>query len=225
MKKLLALIMAALLCCSVAFATEPDADTGYAPIHVSLWGNPASGYEWTCEYENNGVLEAPMQEYVEATENGGAFDFYFGVRSPGKAQIIFNYGISWGVRAPEQTVICTVHVDDEGKSVVRWTSMYSGDNTIMVRLPGNPTSGWDWYYEPDASGIVSLTGESYQPYEPGLEGAGGETTYLFHVEKPGETVLLFKHTSMWDPYATANETYCVALNINEAMEISMTIED
>jgi len=225
MKKLLALLLAALLACSVAFATEETEEVSpYRPIHISLWGNPASGYEWSCEFENNGVLEAPMSEYVEATENGGTYEYYFGVRGAGRAQIIFNYGISWGMSAPEQSIVCNVIVDEDGRAQVRWAAMYAGDNTIMVRLPGNPTTGWDWNYVNEPNGMVSLTSESYQAYDASLEGAGGEITYLFHVEKPGETVLVFNYANMWDPYAAADESYCVALNVNEEMEISMTIE-
>ena len=225
MKKWLALLIAALMLCGTALATEENASE-FDPIHISLWGNPSSGYEWTCEYENNGVFEAPMQEFVQQSEDGsGTYEFYFGILNPGKAQIIFNYGVSWGMTAPEQSVVCNVHVDEDGNAAVRWTSMYSGDNTIMVKLPCNPTSGWDWNYESDNSGVVTLTSESYSAYVPGLEGAGGEDTYLFHVEKPGTAVLLFRYANMWDPYAAAEETYCVSLTINEKMEISMTIDE
>ena len=64
----LALLML-LCCCAIAEETQFD------PAHVSLWGEPASGYEWTCEYEDNGVLAAPMQDYVPGAEGtpGGKY--------------------------------------------------------------------------------------------------------------------------------------------------------
>ena len=51
----LALLM---LLCVCAPAEEAQID----PVYISLWGEPASGYEWVCEYEDNGVLDAPIQE-------------------------------------------------------------------------------------------------------------------------------------------------------------------
>lgn len=199
----------------------------YEPIQISLWGEPASGYEWTCEYEDNGVLEEPMQEYVEGADGnaGGSFDFYFGVRAPGRVHLAFNYGASWGIVAPERSALCTAIVNEDGSSSLRWTECYTDDNLLEVILPSNPTTGWNWSYAGDSAGIVTLLREDYEPLYPDLEGAGGNTTYELHVDAPGQTLLLFNYSNMWDPLAAAEESYALKLEVTEDMEITMSIDE
>lgn len=220
MKRIILALLLCCLLCPAAFAAE------FQPIEVSLWCDSADGYEyeWSCEYSDNGVLSAPMEEYVEQ-ENGGYHNFYFGVEKSGEAQIIFNYGVNWDVAAPEKTIVCSVLVDENGKNSVRWAESYSDDHMLLIMLPSNPTTGWAWAYHQDSAGIVSLVSEAYEPTDPYLEGAGGVTTYQLKVEKPGETVLLFNHSNLWDPSAAADETYAVVVSANENMEISLSVDE
>ena len=223
MKKLAALILAGLcLIAGMALAEAP----AYEPLHFSLWADTAAGYEWTCEYDDNGVLAAPIEEYVDDGTGSGAWEYYFGVLESGKAEIFFNYGVNYGVTMPEQNIICTVLVDEQGQNTVRWAEVYSDDHMLVIKLPGNPTTGWTWSYqgESENTGMVTLLSETYEVDNPHLEGAGGNMTYLLHVDKAGETVLLFNHANMWDPTAAAQESYAVVVYANEDMEISISVE-
>lgn len=229
MKRILAVLLAlCLLPCCLAEETE---GSGYPPIHIALWGNPSSGYEWTCEYDDNGVLTAPMEEFVadEPQEGqlnaGGTYNYHFGVSSPGEAQILFNYGVTWGVDIPERSVICSVKVAEDGKNEIRWAETYSGDKMMLVILPTNPTTGWTWDYAGDSAGIVTLVDEQYDVTYQNLGGAGGNTSFTLQVNQPGETVLLFNYANMWDPQAAAEETYAITLFVSEDMELSMSIDE
>ena len=221
--KLAAALALLMLLCSCASAEE----TQFDPVHVSLWGEPASGYEWTCEYEDNGVLDAPMQEYVEGTDgaSGGSYDFYFGVRAPGRVHLMFNYGASWGIEPPVRSALCTVTVREDGTQDVCWAECFTDDRLVEVRLPSNPTTGWGWSYAGDSAGLLTLLREDYAPLYENLDGAGGNTTYELQVDAPGETLLIFDYTNMWDPFAAAEESYVLRLSISEDMAITMSVDD
>ena len=213
-------LLIAVLLLSAAFAEE-----GFEPLLFSLRGNLSRGYEWTCEYQANGVLSAPMEDFI--ADPGGAdgvFEYHFGVNQPGEAQIIFNYGPTLGISVPEQTVICSVNAGDGGETTVFWAQVYAGDNTIMFILPANPTTGMNWNYTGDDSGVVSFLGEEYTPEFEYLEGAGGWITYLFRAEKPGKTLLMFNYSDMWNPFAAAEHTYAAELIVGENMEISLAVD-
>ena len=203
-----------------------SAEEGFAPIHFSLRGNLSRGYEWTCEYQDNGVLAAPMEDFIADAEGGdGIFEYHFGVNEPGEAQIIFNYGPTLGIEAPAQTVICTVNVDQGGENRVCWAQVYADDKTIMFILPANPTSGMSWNYTGDDSGVVSFLDEEYQAEFADLEGAGGWTSYYFRAENPGKTLLMFNLSDMWDPFAAAEHTYTAEVIVGENMEISLAVDN
>lgn len=215
----LALLM--LICCASAEEAQ------FNPVYISLWGEPANGYEWTCEYEDNGVLAAPMQDYVEGGEGapGGNFEFYFGVLKPGRASLTFNYAATWSIEPPVRSALCTVTVHDDGTQDVRWAESFSDDRLVEVRLPTNPTTGWGWSYAGDSAGILTLLREEYAPLYEGLDGAGGNTTYELQVDAPGETLLIFDYTNMWDPFAAAEESYVLRLSVSEDMKITMSVDD
>lgn len=221
MKHILPVLILSLLC---GFAVAEEVQVDFQPVHVSLWTDTASGYEWICEYDDNGVLSAPMEEIIEEGEEGGHHNFYFGVNQPGTAEIIFNYGVNYDVTVPEKSIICTVNVDENGQNSARWAECYSDDHMLLIILPSNLTTGWGWAYQEDATGMTTLVSEEYVPTDDLLEGAGGTTTYQFKVEKPGTAVLMFNYSNLWEPDAAAEETYSVIVTANEEMEISMAVD-
>ena len=222
-KALIALLIALCTLPLCALAEQAEFD----PLQITLWGDNIEGYEWFCDYEDNGVLDSPMQEYVEGTDgaSGGSYDFYFGVRAPGRVHLMFNYGASWGIEPPVRSALCTVTVREDGTQDVCWAECFTDDRMVEVRLPSNPTTGWNWGYAGDSAGTVTMLREDYAPYFEDLEGAGGVTTYELQVDAPGETLLLFNYANMWDPFAAAEESYVLRLVVSEDMEISMSVDD
>jgi len=57
-------IAAALLCALLLLFSCASAEEGFAPLRFCLWGNLSRGYAWSCEYQRNGVLSDPMQDFV-----------------------------------------------------------------------------------------------------------------------------------------------------------------
>ena len=45
------------------------------------------------------------------------------------------------------------------------------------------------------------------------------------MDAPGETLLIFDYTNMWDPFAAAEESYVLRLSISEDMAITMSVDD
>lgn len=224
MKKYMHLAMALALCLLLGAACAEEVQPEFQPVHVSLWADTSASYEWTCEYDDNGVLAEPMEELVEENEDGGHHSFFFNVNKPGTAEIIFNYGLNYDVAVPEKSVICTVNVDENGKNEVRWAEVFSDDHMLMIILPSNPTTGWSWAYQEDMTGVTSFISEEYIPTDDMLEGAGGNITYQFKVEKPGTAVLMFNYSNLWEPDAAAEETYSVIVTANEEMEITLAVD-
>lgn len=220
-KRIIALVALIMLACA---ATAEQA-AGFEPLCFTLWADSAAGYEWTCEYEDNGVLAAPLQEIMEQGE-GSDYAFNFGVLSAGQAEIFFNYGLNWEVSVPERSIICNVDVDEGGNCSVKRAEVYPDDQMLVFTLPSKPTSGWSWVYqgESEDGGMVSLVSEDYTPIDTALEGAGGNTVYQMRVERPGETVLLFNYSNLWEPTAAAQQSYAVIVTANEDMEISISVE-
>ena len=218
MRRALALLLALLLLIGCAGAE------GFEPLQFSLRAEP--GMEWTCEYQANSVLSAPMRDFI-ADDGGeaGVFEYYFGVSGAGQARIVFNYGPDVGIAQPSQVIICTVTVDDSGESFVCWAQIYADDGSIKFVLPANPTTGMNWNFTGDDSGVVSFLGENYAASFADLAGAGGQATYLFRAQQPGQTLLMFNYSDMWNPYAAAEQTYAVRVTVGENLEISLDVEN
>ena len=220
-KALIALLLCACLLFPCAYA---EAAVEYEPLLFTLWADNSEGYEWSCDYEDNGVLQAPFVEYAD-TENGLGYQYSFGVQAPGRAQIVFNYGPNYALSMPERTLICSVCAEADGSLSVRRAERYSQDHIIVVTLPSNPTTGADWNYEEDPTGMVTLVSEEYFPLDEYLDGAGGNTEYTFRVEKSGDALLLFDYADMWNPDAEARETYALLVSANDDLEISMSVDE
>lgn len=211
--------------CASAEVKQSAENVEYAPISFSFWCESAAGYEWSCEYEEDGILEAPFEEMVEGEDGQAKCEFSFGVRKSGTTTLIFNYCLSYGMAPPEKTVICIVAVDEAGDVRVRWVERFSGDNMLLISLPSNPTSGYNWDYAGDTAGIVTLVSEEYSAYDPYLEGAGGTTRYNLRADVPGETILLFNYADMWDPAAAAEESFAVFVDVSQSGEISLSVDE
>lgn len=221
MKKIVSVLMAL----AFVFSGVCFAQSAFNPLQISLWAEE-SGYEWTCEYSDNGVLSEPICEYI-ADENGlgGEYDFHFGVLSSGKAGLVFNYGITWGIAAPTRTMVCSVLVDEAGNVQIRSAECFNDDGIITVRLPGNPSDGMNWNFEAPQESMITLLGEDYSPYADDLETAGGITEYEFSVSQSGSVMLMFNYTDMWNPYAAAEETFVLLVSADSDMHISLNLEE
>lgn len=218
MKRAICLALAAFLLMTGALSET----IAFAPLRFSFWGDPAQGYEWSCGYQENGVLSAPVENYVESSGGmGGDFTFQFEILSPGRAHIAFNYGPSDSLSVPSQTALCTVLAREDGTSDLFWARRYGDDHSVEITLPA-AAADLQWRYVSEENDMARLVS---QEFEEGADGSAGSARFLFSIEQPGATVLRFEYLNPWDPDAAAGQSYALDLTVNAEMEISMAVLD
>ena len=81
---------------------------------------------------------------------------------------------------------------------------------IMIQLPGNPTTGYDWQANVGSSGIVTPTGSTYKPSSSAL-GSGGTYTFTFAASSQGTTVVTLTYQRAWETGVAPLRTYTVTI--------------
>ncbi len=88
---------------------------------------------------------------------------------------------------------------------------------ITVRLPGNPTTGFEWVALPpdDAAVSVEASGQ-YVPDPVGANVVGGGGTYVFHykAERPGAAKIVLHYRRNWEKSPT--EIFHVLVRVSAA---------
>ena len=90
--------------------------------------------------------------------------------------------------------------DMDGQTV----KVKAGD-TFILKLWGNPTTGYSWNMEDNTDNIVSLNGDPEYKSDSLLTGSGGTYTYTFTAANAGTTTLKFNYLRTWEkdpPYKT-----------------------
>src|SRR5579872_1725064 len=82
-------------------------------------------------------------------------------------------------------------IADNGKSV----RLRAGD-TITVRLPENPSTGWRWQVETLDAALLVTVDTGYKVYGTGV-GGGGLRTLSFRGVSPGKGVLVLTERRPW----------------------------
>lgn len=84
---------------------------------------------------------------------------------------------------------------------------------LMVALPGNPTTGFQWEPREVPEFLALLEGVGYLAAgEPGLVGAGGTFYFRFSAEEPGEGQLSFAYRRPWEE-GPAAETFTITVSV------------
>ncbi len=68
---------------------------------------------------------------------------------------------------------------------------------IVVRLPANPTTGYDWKPVSVTAPVLTLIGLSYAAPR-GVVGAGGTDTFRFRATKTGQQRLQLNYARPWE---------------------------
>jgi len=98
--------------------------------------------------------------------------------------------------------------DDDGKTI----PLRAGDK-VMIALPGNPTTGYEWT-GPDAlpAGVLEpIPGVNYRP-ESGLIGAGGTFLFRYAAIGPGRVELSFSYRRPWEE-APASDSFSIVISV------------
>jgi inhibitor of cysteine peptidase len=97
----------------------------------------------------------------------------------------------------------TVVTDAERGSDV---PMEVGD-TLEVRLPSNPSTGYTWYVHPKSTALLRLSGQSQtQATEPGA-GRPVMQVFSFQPRRRGDGILLLRYVRSWEKPALGEEQF------------------
>jgi predicted secreted protein len=197
-------------------------------VEVRLPGNPTTGYAWKClSYSKSLPLadESFEPSQPQTVGSGGTFSFFFlpDLFAAGGAHVVkFAYFRSWeGEASASKTFSVTLKVAAAAQNIVVDSTMTGktvkanvGD-TVEVRLPGNPTTGYQWEcLNPSKS--LPLADEAYTADLPQLTGSGG--TYSFFFKPDGfahgkSFTIRFAYFRSWEGQAAAIENFSITLKV------------
>lgn len=88
-------------------------------------------------------------------------------------------------------------------------------DTVTVRLPENPTTGYQWQVAADSSAalsaIASLVHQGFAPATTSAAGAGGERTLVFETRVPGQASLRLLSKPSWRGDEATAQVFAVDL--------------
>jgi inhibitor of cysteine peptidase len=98
---------------------------------------------------------------------------------------------------------------DKGRNV----ELRKGD-TLVVRLPENPTTGYRWSVEEDGT-ILQLQSTHFDLTEGAGVGAGGWRTLTFRAEAAGTSKVQLRMWEHWEGDASVTERYVVTVQVTD----------
>lgn len=85
-------------------------------------------------------------------------------------------------------------------------------STIELRLPGNPSTGYEWAVDADPA-FVEMGDGRYMPSSNGV-GSGGQLQWSIKAKAAGTTTIRLKHWRPWEGEPSVVERYEVTLAIS-----------
>jgi len=86
---------------------------------------------------------------------------------------------------------------------------------ILVKLEGNPTTGYTWELDKDASSGMEQVGEPDYSADSSATGSGGIFKFRFKAVEAGEHSLHLKYWRTFEPDTPPIETFGLKINISE----------
>lgn len=96
---------------------------------------------------------------------------------------------------------------DAGKSI----DVRPGD-TIVVRLPENPTTGYEWTLDSADDEIVGLRDSDFNLSPTVTMGSGGTRTFTFGAKEPGTSRIRLKYWRSWEGDNSVRDHFDVAIH-------------
>jgi inhibitor of cysteine peptidase len=97
----------------------------------------------------------------------------------------------------------------------RRARLYIG-NILVVRLPANPGTGYQWQLGPTSSPTVRLMAEPQfvaSPAPPGVMGASGTYVFMLQAVRPGTGIVRLVYARPWERDRTAADTFSLAVDV------------
>jgi inhibitor of cysteine peptidase len=119
------------------------------------------------------------------------------------AMMLNAFGSSGSDVAPTATTLTEV---DLGRTV----NVNVGDE-IIIRLPSNPTTGYEWEIAAlDEQRITSIA-STYEAPQDGALGQGGTEVIRFRADAAGESTLALKYWRPWEGDASIEDEFSVTI--------------
>jgi predicted secreted protein len=84
---------------------------------------------------------------------------------------------------------------------------------IVIRLPGNPTTGYQWTALPASNPVMRLVGPPQYAPAAGLPGAGGQFVFTFQAIRPGTGSIRLVYARPWDRSAPAADSFSLGVEV------------
>ncbi len=131
-----------------------------------------------------------------------------------------------GASSPEPTPAPTVVPAEDTSGA--WYELSQDGYVLTVRLPSNPSTGYDWSFEFSDDGVIELlTQEFVQDYAPdGIVGVGGTwaASFVCSGSKFGDVTLTLKYSRSWENVDPL-DMRTLDLFVNESGEITVLSAD
>jgi inhibitor of cysteine peptidase len=115
----------------------------------------------------------------------------------------------------------TAACQDDERIVLRndsgvFITLQSGEEFDVV-LEANPSTGYRWEIDPEASGaaLVEMVGEPAYSSESDLPGSGGKTTFTFRALEEGSGLLRLRFWRSFEPDAGPLRVFEVNITVDE----------
>ena len=98
--------------------------------------------------------------------------------------------------------------------------------TQVIKLPENPTTGYEWVYIIDDSEVVNIIKDEYQASENSEEvvGAGGHRVCEIEGLKEGNTIIYFNYIRGFEVGEEPEKTFKLYVSVNANNEVAITDE-
>jgi inhibitor of cysteine peptidase len=104
----------------------------------------------------------------------------------------------------------TIGETDNGKSF----QIRRGE-TVTLRLPGNPTTGYTWAVDEIDKKIMELVDSSYTRSSPERIGSGGWRTLVFKAISAGTSPIKLKYWRVWEGDASVVKRFDITVQVND----------
>ena len=133
---------------------------------------------------------------------------------------------SCGTAAPQPTAAPTAAPAEDTSGA--WYEPPHDGYVLTVRLPSNPTTGYDWSYEFSVDGVIELLTQEYvQDDAPAdMAGVGGTwaASFISSGSKFGNVTLTLKYSRGWED-TEPGTVHTLDLFVNESGEITILSAD
>src|SRR5262249_45985894 len=92
------------------------------------------------------------------------------------------------------------------------------DDTLVIRLDENPTTGYQWAMEEPNEEVVALQSADYLRSRSAGVGGGGQRVWTLTAKKTGVVILRLKLWRAWEGETSIVERFTVTLHVHEERE-------